>query len=92
MFDEPVVDPSIELKGGEKLGHVTEPWHSLSQEFGNFPLSVDAYLRELRREVSEELLREVRSVKPDFKTRWTNACHVVTEKLNKRSLQTGGPM
>jgi len=86
LWDVPEVDPSIELKGGEKLGHVTEPWHSIRDEFGEYPARVDVVLVELRKEVGDEIMRELRSVEPDFKTRWRNAYKSVTEKLTNTKL------
>jgi len=61
LMDIPSVDPHIQLKTGEKAGHVTEEWNSFQEELKELHLSFLEAASILVKEAKAELLRELTS-------------------------------
>jgi hypothetical protein len=81
LMDEPTVDSKELLKTGEKHGHVTEEWPAFSQDVQDLHVSILGVARELAKEVKEELLKELKTEGPDFRSRWQKAYDKAKESI-----------
>jgi uncharacterized protein YoxC len=81
LMDEPTVDSKEYLKTGEKHGHVTEEWPVFSQDVQELHVSILGVARELTKEVSAELLSELKTEGPDFSSRWQRAYDKAKESI-----------
>jgi len=81
LMDEPTVDSKELLKTGEKHGHVTEEWPAFTQDVQDLHISILGVTKELAKEVKEELLKELKTEGPDFRSRWQKAYDKAKETI-----------
>lgn len=82
MVDMPTVDEMENLKGGEKHGHVTAEWSSLSEDLRAYHASLMDLVRTMGAELKSEFLREFKDAGPDFRARWQKAYNKVSNSFN----------
>lgn len=88
LMDTPAVDPSEQLAGGEKHGHVTEGWDAFNKDIQELHVSLLGVVKVVAKEVKDELVKELKAEGPDFRTRMQNTREKIKESID--ALKAGG--